>query len=199
MVEMETAPVVLADPRPMTPGYAFTFVTALLVLGLISAAWVVFLLVALVLLVLEGSGLPALLVGFTGMLLYQAWRVMAGSMHRRLHPVSVEDYEALPPHFGMLSRGLQRVVLATRTTRAAIAEPDITQPEVSRAMFEWLMMLEALAGDDVRDLRDRGFSLEGLREELDAIGGSTRAGGDADALLSRFEASLLHRGVDPFR
>ncbi len=200
MAETDTShELVLADPRPVTAGFAFTFVSALLVLGIISAAWVVSFFIALVLLVLEGAGLPALMVGATGILLVRAWRTMVASMRRRLHPMEIEDYDALPPHFGMLSSGLQNVVYVTRTTRAAIAEPEIGQPEVSRAMFEWLMTLEALQGDDVRDLRDRGFSVDGLRDELQAIARAGRPGPEADALLSRFEASLLHRGVDPFR
>ena len=189
----------LVDPRPVTAGYAFTFVSALLVLGVISAAWAVFFIIALVLLVFEGTGLPALMVGGTGMLLYRAWRAMADTMKRRLHPVAVEDYDALPPHFGMLSAALQRAVLITRTTRAAVAEPELSQAEVSRVMYEWLLTLEALEGDDARDLRDRGFSLEGLRAELEAIGGSTKPGVDAEAVLRRFESSLLHPGLDPFR
>ena len=200
MTESEPAhELVLADPRPVTAGFAFTFAGALLVLGIISIAWVGFLIVAAALLVVEGTGFPAIMVGATGVLLYRAWRAMAESMRRRLHPMEIEDYDALPPHFGMLSASLQRVVFVTRTTRAAIAEPDLSQPEVSRALFEWLMILEALEGDDVRDLRDRGFSVDGLRDELEVIGQSPRPGIAADALLSRFEASLLHRGVDPFR
>lgn len=198
MVE-PTKELALTSPQPLTPGYAVTFVSALVVLGVISTAWLVFLVIAATLFAVEGTGLPLLVVGGSGALLYRAWRAMAQTMRHRLHPVAVEDYDALPPSFGMLSHGLQTLVTSTRTTRAAIAEPELPEAEVSRAVFEWLMMVERLQGDDVRDLRDRGFTIEGLHAELKGITRSKTPARDADVLLSRFETSLLHQGVDPFR
>lgn len=189
----------VVTPQPVTAGYALTFVSALAVLGVVSTAWLVFLVIATAQLVAGVSAVPAMIVGGTGALLFRAWRAMAQTFRHRLHPPAVEDYDALPPSFGMMSAGLQGLVVATRTTRAVIAEPEFSQAEVLRAMFDWLMTVQALQGDDVRDLRDRGFTVEGLRSELKALSSSAQASRDADVLLARVEANVLQQAVDPFR
>ncbi len=200
MAEPETATeLVLADPRPLTAGYAVSFAAALAVLGGISLTWLVFLAIALTQLVVGGSGLPALLVGATGILLFRAWRAMAEAIKRRLHPADVGDYAALPPDFGLLSAPLQSMIVHTRTTRAAVGDADLPAEAVSRELFDWLMTLHALSGDDAQYVEDRGWTVEALRADIVGISQSRTPHPQADRLLDRFEVSLLNRGADPFR
>lgn len=194
-----TNKIAIVDPRPVTAGYALSFVVALLVLGVISLAWTVFFVIALVLLVIEGAGFPLLAVGATGYLLMRAWRAMAQTMRYQLRASDVADFDALPSTFGLLSKQLQRVVQVTRTTRAAVADVGLTAPAVSRELFYWLMALRDLEGDDARYLEDRGWSVEKLRSEIIDLERSQTPHLQADTLLSRFEASLLNRPADPFR
>jgi hypothetical protein len=215
------APRPVLDPEPWTPpqlsaGFAVGWLLTTVVLGTITAVWLVGMLFSLVLLVLGQGGLwSALAFAGTGVLLGRGWVGMAQTIRGRLRRRDLADTAALPPVFYALSPALQRLVRHTRGLRIVIQDPELPLPELDRELFVWITDLAALPPEDRRVLTELGIVPSQLREELVASRhqedrvraplGPRRLAGSIDhrqralALLDRFEHEVLQPPADPFR
>lgn len=220
------------DPEPWRPprvsaGFALGWVLTTVVLGTITAVWLVGMVFSVVLLVMgQGGPWAPLAFGGTGVLLGRGWVGMAQTMRGRLRTRDLGDSAALPPVFASLSPPLQRLVLHTRGLVVAIQDPELSMSEIDHEMFLWLADMAGLPDEDRRLLAELGLSPAALREELvasrqqhDALARERVAAlmrpraphepaalarrpdhrQRAVALLARVEHEVLRPPTDPFR
>ena len=189
----------LTAPSRMTPSFAAAAVAALGLLTFTTGWWALATIAALVGL-LSGSGLlPVLALGVAGVLLGRGWVALAQSVWGRLRRYDLSEAEALPDGLARLSPPLQRLLRHTRTLRAVLQDPELSDAQVLRELYDWLTSLAELDGEDAEHLTERKLDAASIRPQILAMERTRDAGPRGADLLQRFEERLLDHDHDPFR